>query len=725
MSFSARHSPVFGKIHMEEMKNPLVLLLCVLLGLSSAAESAVIRHAADLAAALRDGGSPGRTFDLTATVTYVSTNRADEKTNVAVEDPSGCVLFRAENRRGLSALPRRGAVARCRGNLEQNVYGRTFAVLTGYEETGSTDVPTPADLSRSELFDGKHDFMYCRFSGTLRDVAFNETDPHWLMLAVCNREGRVFATVPISSAGDFHRLSKTIGSGISITGICVPYDHSPRLQTGRMFKIAAMDSIRILPQANDDALTVPSVESIRTAQPSDVATLGRHRAVGHVVASWQSNRALLRTDTGDFIGLEFSQRNRLPKYGERGEATGLPESDLFRINLINATWRPLPNAALPPERPAKVSPRTMTVDEDGNRRVNCVYHGHAITISGIVRSLANDSSDRRLYVESDSCVVPVNADSGLEAFRDLAVGCEVEVSGTCVIEVAAPRLNSAIPRILGFAIVVRTPEDIRILSSPSWWTPGRLMVLIGSLFASLLAILVWNTALRRLAEKRGRELSEETIARVTADLKVYERTRLAVELHDTLAQNLTGVSMEIDTAEMLSREQPGTIREHLVTASRALKSCRNELRNCLWDMRNEALEANSMDDAIRQTLAPHVAGVDLAVRFSVPRDRISDTTAHAILRIVRELTLNAIRHGKATAVKVAGSIEGTKLLFSVRDNGSGFDPDNCPGDEQGHYGLLGIRERVNSFEGTMKIDSAPGKGSKTTISINIPHESES
>ena len=131
-----------------------------------------------------------------------------------------------------------------------------------------------------------------------------------------------------------------------------------------------------------------------------------------------------------------------------------------------------------------------------------------------------------------------------------------------------------------------------------------------------------------------------------------------------------------------------------------------------------------METAIRQTLEPHVANVKLSVRFNVPRERISDSSAHAILRIIRELTLNAIRHGKATSVWVAGSIEAETLKFSVRDNGIGFDPANCPGDEQGHYGLLGIRERVNTFEGTLRIESEPGKGTKATICLNTIRETK-
>ena len=60
------------------------------------------------------------------------------------------------------------------------------------------------------------------------------------------------------------------------------------------------------------------------------------------------------------------------------------------------------------------------------------------------------------------------------------------------------------------------------------------------------------------------------------------------------------------------------------------------------------------------------------------------------------------------------------LKFSVRDNGCGFDPDACPGVLDGHFGLQGIRERVASFEGMMDIQSTPGKGTRVSVSINVP-----
>ncbi|MBQ6327710.1 MAG: sensor histidine kinase, partial [Kiritimatiellae bacterium] len=245
------------------------------------------------------------------------------------------------------------------------------------------------------------------------------------------------------------------------------------------------------------------------------------------------------------------------------------------------------------------------------------------------------------------------------------------------------------------------------------WTPGRLMIVIGGLLAVILGIIVRNKLQKRKAAM---------LAKFSTELKVEERTRLAVELHDSLAQNLTGVSLEIDTAGKLAETDPKAMREHLGQATRTLKSCRDELRNCIWDLRNRALEESSMDEAIRQTLAPHVIGVDVAIRFNVPRERISDNTAHAILRSIRELAINAVRHGKATKIWIAGSIDGDNLLFSVRDNGTGFDPATAPGFAEGHYGLVGITERIEALEGEFNIESSPGSGAKATARISARRE---
>jgi len=123
---------------------------------------------------------------------------------------------------------------------------------------------------------------------------------------------------------------------------------------------------------------------------------------------------------------------------------------------------------------------------------------------------------------------------------------------------------------------------------------------------------------------------------------------------------------------------------------------------------------------IRLSLSNHTGDARLSIRFSIPRAAASDNTAHTILRIIREPTVNAVRHGHATAIRIAGAIEGGRLVFSVGDNGGGFDPENRTGIATGHFGLAGVAERIRAFDGRMSVESQPGKGAHVVISLVLP-----
>lgn len=268
-------------------------------------------------------------------------------------------------------------------------------------------------------------------------------------------------------------------------------------------------------------------------------------------------------------------------------------------------------------------------------------------------------------------------------------------------------------------VTAQSDESAHVLRLPRYLTATNVALGFGGLFALTLAVLGWNTLLHRLVDQRSRDLTAERLVAFTADLKVEERTRLAIELHDTIAQTLTGVSLELDAARDFAGADPSEAESHLAIAARALASCRNDLKNCMWDLRNQTLGDARMDEAIRRTLAPHLADAALAVRFDVGRTNLSENTALAILRIVRELAVNAVRHGQATSIRVAGTLGNGHLLFSVRDNGCGFDPDARPGIEQGHFGLQGVSERVEFLGGSLKIESAAAHGTYVRISFPL------
>ena len=161
------------------------------------------------------------------------------------------------------------------------------------------------------------------------------------------------------------------------------------------------------------------------------------------------------------------------------------------------------------------------------------------------------------------------------------------------------------------------------------------------------------------------------------------------------------------------------MRPNWSAAEKMLDSCRSELRNCLGDLRSNALEQRDFEQAVRQTVDRVRCDAEVRVSFPIARTRLSDSVAHAILMILRELVSNAVRHGQARLIDIRGELAGEILSLCVSDDGHGFDTDKRPGIREGHFGVEGIRQRAKRLNGTFALESAPDAGTKATLTIPI------
>lgn len=584
---------------------------------------------------------------------------------------------------------------------------------------GHIEPDPPIDATIDDILAGQHHFYPVRVRGTVRDVFVDEID-HGYQHVILS-DGRVSLAlampIPKGSAALFRDI---VGAEVRAIGCCLPRSNGFRRLSRNVMYLHSTNNVEIITPPHKDPFAVPSIKSIHLGDASILMDLGRHSASGTVIAVWQRSNFTIKANDHTVINVRLAD-GPPPVCGDVVDVAGLPDTDLYCINLRRAIWRRHPGAKrFAPEKADPTDAATLFSDRNGLNEINPSYHGKAIALDGIVTGVPSEGlNDGIIHLLSGGFTVTIDAGSTPDALKGLEIGSKAEISGTCIVKTDRWYPNEPIPHIRDMIIVVRDPSDVKILASAPWWTPARFMALIAILVLVLAAFLLWNVLLRRLADKRGRELMRTRLSQEESKLKVQERTRIAVELHDTIAQNLTGVSMEIDSAEQLAAKDPSAMLKHLGMAARTLQSCRNELRNCLWDLRSRALEETDLNEAIRRTIAPLVSDVELSIRFNVPRSALSDDTAHVLMRIVRELVMNAVRHGKASSVMVAGAFESGVLLFSVRDNGSGFEPSAAPGIMQGHFGLQGIRERINQFSGEMDIESAPGKGAKVTVRLTL------
>lgn len=265
--------------------------------------------------------------------------------------------------------------------------------------------------------------------------------------------------------------------------------------------------------------------------------------------------------------------------------------------------------------------------------------------------------------------------------------------------------------------------DITSLAHPPWWSHTELLVIIGILLVLVVFVIIWNRSLNLIALRRARSLAREEIAHARTKLKVEERTELAIEIHDAVSQTLTGIALQLDAALATGREDPDRTTRFLATASRMLSSCRHELRCCLWDLRTRTFEEYDLTEAISHALSPHLEHVNAQVRFNVPRSTLSESITHDIIKIVRELTVNAIQHGRAKHIHIAGEMHDGVVSFSVTDDGCGFDKQTAPGPHDGHFGLQGIRERVRRHRGATELVTGPN-GTRVSVSMRADDETD-
>lgn len=592
--------------------------------------------------------------------------------------------------------------------------------VNSIKRLGSGPAPQPVDITAADFFSGRYFNRLVRIKGHVRNAGTDEIDPNFALVEIRSDGEPIFASARITqkSMRDIERLN---GALVAATGFCMPRMMTNRPHIGPMLILKhGLSDIEVLQTAPTDPSDLPDVSTLKHLRPSEIVRKGWHTAQGQLLCTWNAGHdALIRRPGSPSLRVSFTEPCLMPT---RTDVTvfGLPDPNLFTVDLVQAHWQQLPKTRHAPIATNDVTAANLFTDGHGRDQLHPEYHGFLLRITGIVSELkVSTETERQFLLECDSYPIAILLGDAFTSAIPPA-GSVVSILGFCLVESGSWHPKVRTPRIPDLAIVLPDDSSLTLISQPPWWTPFKFMLVSGLLLALLLAIIIWNRSLHVLATRRGHQLFREKVAHYEANLRVDERTKLAVELHDSLAQSLSGAFMELETAERLGSDASPDMLKHLQIAAATVKSCHGELRNCLWDLRNTSLDEPNLETAIRKTLAPHVRGIDIAVRFNVPRTRLSDNTAHNILRIIRELVLNAIRHGKATAIQIAGCINDGKLLFSVRDNGCGFDPDDYPGILQGHFGLEGIRERAGLLAGNLELESAHGNGTKATVTIVLP-----
>jgi signal transduction histidine kinase len=203
-------------------------------------------------------------------------------------------------------------------------------------------------------------------------------------------------------------------------------------------------------------------------------------------------------------------------------------------------------------------------------------------------------------------------------------------------------------------------------------------------------------------------------------LLLNERTRLAREMHDTVIQGCVGVSTLLEAASRFLRTDAAEAAHLLAHARSQIRETLEEARQAVWDLRHSAGNRSPIADLF--DLAGNLGkeyGVIVETEMLgaiAPPDLLAE---RALLLVGREALRNSVSHGSPARLSVRIAFEAQCVRMEVRDDGEGFDAGAARLESKGHFGIIGMRERVEQAGGAFTVSSQLGKGTVVTVSIPL------
>jgi signal transduction histidine kinase len=225
-----------------------------------------------------------------------------------------------------------------------------------------------------------------------------------------------------------------------------------------------------------------------------------------------------------------------------------------------------------------------------------------------------------------------------------------------------------------------------------------------------LLVLVWAGMLHFQVARQVRVIE----AKAQREAMIEERQRIAREFHDTLEQELAGLSLRLDAAvPRVSDEKARTLLEQL---RHLLLRLQHETRDFVWDLRDESQHSAPLASSM-ETLMDHLqTGTSIPIRFTAAEDlpAIPALAQHHLLRIAREAVNNAIKYSGAKTIRVGLERTDESVRLEIQDDGAGFDT-AARSKVNGHFGLQGMNERVRKLGATLDLRSRPGEGTRVEV----------
>lgn len=617
---------------------------------------------------------------------------------VIFAEPQGTVFFQDATAgtffqlKGQTA-PAPGDEIRVRGVSYPGLY------LPGIEEAkleilGHPGLPDAVEVTFDDLASGRYHYQRVSVEGIVRTIEPDEEGASLVRVALGSRvvEIRMEELPPGEKT--------LIDSRVRVSGLAAGELNNRRQLVEPYLRCRSWEDIRIIEPARE-------LRSIPEVSPEEILTFAvggqerrRVKVTGTVLASFPDGEVFLRSGESA-IGIRRTATEPLLESGDYVEMLGFPEMDRFSARLVD----------------------TVTLDHFlGDGGAEPVAVAMADLLEGAHDSdLVTLTADLSEQYRNEQGGVLVLRDGGRTIRADtpglpddLLPGAQVSVTGIAVVESTrrSTQYRSEPDRV---SLRVKSVDDIIVLRQASWWTSSRLATaLIVLLVATVLAGL-WITLLRRQVARQTGALRE----RIGIEAALEERQRIAREFHDTLEQDLAGLSLRLDAAAARGTDEK--LRGFIEGSRNLVSRIQVETRNLVSDLRQEPGEEADLISALGELVTTRGDGIGPEIAMVSPVDgmpSLPSRTVHHLRMIAQESVTNVIKHAGAAKVVISVGHDGDDLVMRITDDGRGFDAEGNTSGRAGHFGCMGMRERCRKIGAEIAWESAPGQG--TTVVVTLP-----
>jgi signal transduction histidine kinase len=527
---------------------------------------------------------------------------------------------------------------------------------------------------------------------------------------------------------------KLVDAEVCLRGVAATGFNSRGELTGIRLLIGQEDDLIVEKPSPQSPFKVPRL-ALDKLMPFRGEVFDLHRKLVEGTVIYAQNERIFYLQDGDTTVRVETLRAEELDVGDRVQIAGFVDVRRHVAGLDGAIASKIGTAKIPPPEsitPAEIMTLNTRAALTGQAAIPCDYDGHLITfrarLMDVQKMVELKAASRRLTLETDGVILQALLEQGnvrvVDSFRP---GSDVQVTGIVQLDYAELKQTTdrSVRPPTGISILLPGPHAVVVLRAPSWWTPERLLALLAAGVIVLVGVLFWMWQLRRQLARKSMQLAAEMRARRDAAIEfkatLRERTRLAANLHDTLLQSISALNYQLEACETESLPRPERRVNYLASARRIVQHAQQDLRGTVWALRVLPLDDRPFAEALRALARQSAEGRDVRIIVEANDELppFSDFVAGNLLLVAQEAIHNALKHAKPAQIetRVFAAQDSRHIMLEVRDDGVGFDVEASLKTKAGHFGLEGMRERLERLGGTLRIESAFGRGTAVRAEV--------